>query len=417
MKADTHNIESRTSTSEAQPGASPNVTAGTTPPTVLVVDDEPVSRVSMSARLTRLGYRVLQAGEGKTGLELLRRERPELTILDWMMPELDGPSFCELVRQDPTIQSSQIIMMTGHDRPEEIAEGLARGADDFLSKSASGQEITARVQAGLRAAMLIRRLEHATDEIRRKQDALERELQSAAQYVESLLPPAGMPLPGVEVAHAYRPALTLGGDLFNVLRWDNDQIGLYLLDASGHGVAPALRSAGLSTFLRGGGLRHQPGSRDPGGILTEANKQFPLTEEGSYFTIIFVRLDLKTRMLSFASAGHSGAFIHHPSGCVTWLKNNSLPLGFSVPNFYETIHVPVPLSPGDRLYLFSDGVYEVPAPSGEMWGQERFVQTVTELGTLPMADVIVRTVERAAQWLGHDQFPDDVALMGIALVE
>jgi sigma-B regulation protein RsbU (phosphoserine phosphatase) len=348
-------------------------------------------------------------------LEVLRQERPELTILDWMMPGMDGPSFCELVRQDPTIRSSQILMMTGNDRPEEIAEGLARGADDFLSKAASWQEITARVQAGLRAAMLVRRLEYATDEIRRKQDVLERELHSAAQYVESLLPTAGQLLPGIKLAHAYRPALTLGGDLFNVLRWDNDQLGLYLLDASGHGVGPALRSAGLSTFLRGGGLRHQPGSRDPGGILTEANKQFPLTEEGSYFTIIFARLDLKAKTLAFASAGHSGACLHHRSGGVTWLKNSSLPLGFCVPNVYETIHLPVLLSPGDRLYFFSDGVYEVPSPSGEMWGQERFAQTMMELGDLPMADVIARTVERAAQWLGHDQFPDDVALMGVEL--
>ena len=121
------------------PSKSVERTSQPTPSTVLVVDDEPVSRVSMAARLTRLGYRVLQAGEGRTGLELLRRERPELTILDWMMPEMDGPSFCELVRQDPLIQSSQILMMTGHDRPEEIAEGLSRGADDFLSKAASGQ--------------------------------------------------------------------------------------------------------------------------------------------------------------------------------------------------------------------------------------------------------------------------------------
>ena len=401
--------------SSAQSGPPSGSMAQPTPQTVLVVDDEPVSRVSMAARLKRLGYRVLQADNGIAGLELLRQERPELTILDWMMPELDGPSFCELVRRDPTIQSSQVLMMTGHDEPDQIAEGLARGADDFLSKAASGQEITARVQAGLRTATLIRRLEHATDEIRRKQDVLERELQSAAQYVESLLPAAGTLLSGVELAYAYRPSLTLGGDLFNVLRWDNEQIGIYLLDASGHGVAPALRSAGLSTFLRGGGLRHQPGSRDPGGILTEANTQFPLSEEGNYFTIIFARLDLKARTLSFASAGHNGAFIHHRSGGVTWLKNSSLPLGFCVPNVYETIHLPVPVSPGDRLYLFSDGVYEVPAPSGEMWGQERFAETVVESRNLPMTDVIARSVERAAQWLGHDQFPDDVALMGIEL--
>jgi sigma-B regulation protein RsbU (phosphoserine phosphatase) len=386
-----------------------------THPTVLVVDDEPVSRIAMAARLRRLGYRVLQAENGKVGLESLRRERPDLTILDWMMPELDGPAFCEEVRRDPAIRSSQILMMTSHDQPEQIAEGLVRGADDFLSKVASSQEIDARVKAGLRAAALVRMLEQTTIEVRRKQEILEQELQSAASYVTSLLPPSGSILPHVHLAYEYKPALTLGGDLFNVLVWDNEQIGIYLLDASGHGVAPALRSAALSTFLRGGGLRHQVGSRDPGTILTEANKQFPLSEEGNYFTIVFVRLDLKSHTLSFASAGHNGAFIHHRSGSVTWLQNNTLPLGFCVPHSYETVQLPVSFSSGDRLYLFSDGVYEVSASSGEIWGAERFAQTVVEFGQFPISEVIARTIASAARWLGRDEFPDDVAVVGIEL--
>lgn len=379
------------------------------------MDDEPVTLLRLATRLKRLGYRVLQAEDGKAGLEVLRRERPDLTVLDWMMPELDGPAFCEEVRRDPTIQSSQILMMTSHDQPEQIAEGLVRGADDFLSKAASRQEIDARVKAGLRTAGLVRMLEQTTLEIRRKQEILEQELQSAAKYVTSLLPPPGMIVPQVQLAYEYKPALTLGGDLFNVLVWDNEQVGLYLLDASGHGVAPALRSAALSTFLRGGGLPHQVGSRDPGSILTEANKQFPLSEDGNYFTIVFVRLDLKSETLSFASAGHNGAFLHHGSGEVTWLQNRTLPLGFCVPNIYETVRLSVPFSPGDRLYLFSDGIYEVPASSGELWGDQRFLQTVVEFGQRPISEVIANTVERAAQWLGHDEFPDDVAVMGIEL--
>ncbi|NOU11454.1 MAG: response regulator, partial [Nitrospira sp.] len=104
------------------------------PQTVLVVDDEPTARIALTARLKRLGYRVIEAVDGKAGLDALRREQPDLTIVDWMMPEMDGPSFCEYVRQDPELLTSQILMMTGHDQPEQIAEGLARGADDFLSK-------------------------------------------------------------------------------------------------------------------------------------------------------------------------------------------------------------------------------------------------------------------------------------------
>jgi sigma-B regulation protein RsbU (phosphoserine phosphatase) len=217
-----------------------------------------------------------------------------------MMPEMDGPSFCEVVRQDPDLHSSQILMMTSHDQPEQIAEGLARGADDFLSKAASKYEITARVQSGLRSATLIQKLEQVTDEIRRKQAAIERELQSAAGYVESLLPASGTVAPGVQMVRVYRPSLALGGDLFHVVPWSDDLLGLYLLDASGHGVSPALRSASFATFLRRDSLMRQIGSSDPGAILTEANTHFPLTESGHYFTIVFVTLDIRCHTLTSA---------------------------------------------------------------------------------------------------------------------
>lgn len=382
-------------------------------PTVLVVDDEPTARMALVARLKRLGYRVIEAGDGKAGLEALRRERPNLTILDWMMPEMDGPSFCEQVRQDPTLQTSQILMMTSHDQPEQIAEGLARGADDFLSKAASKYEITARVQAGMRAASLVRRLRDATEEIRQKQEALERELQSAARYVESLLPAPGTIVPGAQMVHAYRPSLALGGDLFNVVRWNEDVLGLYLLDASGHGVSPALRSASFSTFLRKDSLLHRIGSNDPGAILTEANKEFPLTETGHYFTIIFVRLDLRAHTMSYATAGHSGACLHRRSGDIYWMARPNLPLGFDGSTIYESVELPI--APGDRLYLLSDGLYEVPGSTGELWGQERLEATIRTLGHCSMTEVVSSVIAEAVRWQGHEQFPDDVALMGLEI--
>ncbi len=379
--------------------------------TVLVVDDEPTARLALAARLKRLGYRVIQAGDGKAGLEALRRERPSLTILDWMMPEMDGPSFCEYVRQDPELLTSQILMMTSHDQPEQIAEGLARGADDFLSKAASKYEVTARVQAGMRAATLVRRLRDATEEILQKQEALEQELQSAARYVESLLPSPGAILPGVQMVHAYRPSLALGGDLFNIVPWSDDFLGLYLLDASGHGVSPALRSSAFATFLRRDSLLRHVGSNDPGAILTEANKQFPLSETGHYFTIVFASLDLRCHTLSYATAGHGGALLHRRSGEVCWMAQPNLPLGFDPSTSYVTTTLPI--GPGDRVYLLSDGLYEFPGTNGELWGQGRLETTIQALGRQPLETVITETIAEAVRWQGHEQFPDDVALMGV----
>ena len=175
--------------SDSQASACPIVT------TILLVEDEPVTRASMAARLTRLGHRVLEAENGRTGLDVARRERPDLLIVDWMMPEMDGPTFCEAVRRDPLLKSSQILLMTAHDKPAQIAEGLVRGADDFLSKAASKQEITARVLAGLRTSRLVRELETTGDELesslmllQRKQAETEADLQSAAALSNRCFP-------------------------------------------------------------------------------------------------------------------------------------------------------------------------------------------------------------------------------------
>ncbi|MCP9456598.1 MAG: SpoIIE family protein phosphatase [Nitrospira sp.] len=383
------------------------------PPTVLIVDDDPVARLAMAARVKRMGYRVLEAGDGQSGLETLRRERPDLTILDWMMPGLDGPSFCEQVRGDPDIGSSQILMMTSNDHPEQIAEGLARGADDFLSKAASRQEIIARIQAGIRTASLIRRLEQVTDQLRRKQGILDQELRAAARYVESLLPSAGMVVSGVELAHLYRPSLALGGDLYNVFRCGDQCLGMYLLDASGHGVASALRSASLASFLREDNLLRYVGSHDPGAILTEVNRLFPMTGAGEYFTIVMAQLDLRSQKVRYATAGHSGVCVHRRTGDLQWLAPPTLPLGFDSDCVYRSVETP--FLPGDRLYLFSDGIYEVPNSKDELWGKERFAAALCRAADRTLSGALSTVVAEASQWSGRDGFPDDVAVVGIEL--
>jgi len=198
-----------------------------------------------------------------------------------------------------------------------------------------------------------------------------------------------------------------------VLHWGEHGLGLSLLDASGHGVSPALRSASLSTFLREDNLRHQVEGHDPGAMLTEANRHFPLTDAGNYCPIIVARLALRAHTLSYATAGHNGAFLHHHSGAVSWRTPPGLPLGFALPHTYGTVDRAV--SPGDRLDCVSDGLYAVPAPTGALWGQARLEAAVRARGPRPLAEVITRTVEQATQWLGHDRFPDDAAMIGRAI--
>jgi len=374
----------------------------------------------MAARLKRLGHRVLEAENGRVGLDLAMLERPDLLIVDWMMPEMDGPTFCEAVRRDPLLKSSQIILMTSHDQPAQIVEGLARGADDFLSKSASKQEITARVLAGLRTSRLVRELETTGNELesslsllQRKQAETEADLQTAATFVQSLLPQQGSLAHGIALAWEYQPSLTLGGDLFDVMTIDADHLGLYILDASGHGVAAALRSASLMTFLRVENMLQLIGSYDPEKVLFEANRRFPLSADGEYFTLWVGQLHLPTRSLLYASAGHLGVLLSSAETPSQWLTHPSYPLGFDPSARFASDRVS--LKSADRLFLLSDGIYEVPSPSGELWGQSRFQEVIDAGKQSSLSTTIASCFSAARGWQKSQHFPDDAAVVGIEL--
>ncbi len=117
---------------------------------ILVVDDEPRIVDVVRAYLERDGYRVLTAADGQTALNLARRERPALVILDLMLPEMDGLEVCRTLRQESNMP---VIMLTARTEETDKLIGLELGADDYVTKPFSPRELVARVRAVLRRAV------------------------------------------------------------------------------------------------------------------------------------------------------------------------------------------------------------------------------------------------------------------------
>ena len=325
--------------------------------TILLVDDEKLARMVTRKRLERLGHRILEAEHGKQALDVLEEHGVDLIVSDWMMPEMDGPTFCEAVKAHEKFRSIPIILMTALDQPAQIAEGLQRGADDFLTKAASDQEVTARVNAGLRTGRLIGDLEESYTIIAEKQREMEIEVKSATQFVTSLLPKAGEVAPGVQMDWEFIPSLGLGGDLFQVTRWGDEYLGLAILDMSGHGIGPALRAVSLALTFRAEHMAQTHPTYDPGEIVATLNKENPLTDEGEYFTIWIGALHLPTRRLRYATAGHPAVVLTRNGQPLQQIGAKTWPIGFGIEEVYASEEIS--LVPGDRLYLFSDGIYEV----------------------------------------------------------
>jgi len=120
---------------------------------ILVVEDEPALQETLAYNLTRQGYTVETAGDGQTALETARRLRPDLIVLDIMLPVLDGYEVCRVLRQE---MNAPILMLTARDEEFDRVLGLELGADDYLTKPFIMRELLARVKAHLRRERLIR---------------------------------------------------------------------------------------------------------------------------------------------------------------------------------------------------------------------------------------------------------------------
>lgn len=115
--------------------------------TILVVDDERRYRELLEMNLTRRGYRVIQAADGLTALNQVELEAPDLVMLDLMLPDMDGYEVCRRIREYSGVP---VIMLTAKAEPAEKVRGLAVGADDYVTKPFSAEEVLARVEAVLR---------------------------------------------------------------------------------------------------------------------------------------------------------------------------------------------------------------------------------------------------------------------------
>ena len=114
--------------------------------TVLVADDEPNIVISLEFLMKREGYRVLVARDGHEALQTIQREKPDLVLLDVMMPGRTGFEVCQAVRADEALAGVKILMLTAKGRDTDIAHGLGLGADSYMTKPFATRELAERVR-------------------------------------------------------------------------------------------------------------------------------------------------------------------------------------------------------------------------------------------------------------------------------
>jgi CheY-like chemotaxis protein len=240
---------------------------------ILIVDDDPVTKLLLRRILEQQGYGVETAQNGKEGIQKAEILQPALIICDWLMPINDGLEVCRFVKNNPKLCTTFFILLTSRGGLEDRIEGLNAGADEFLAKPIDMNELKARVRAGLR-------LHQLSQDLQSQKQALENELAEAANYVRSILPPP-MVSP-FQIETLFLPSRQLGGDCFDYFWLNPDTLIIYLLDVSGHGLGAALPSVYILNLLRSQSLSGVNYANPPE-VLAALNRAFQMTINTSPF--------------------------------------------------------------------------------------------------------------------------------------
>lgn len=372
---------------------------------ILVIDDDTAVQELLRRTLKKQGYEVTVASNGEDGIAEAQKLRPALIICDWIMPRLTGIDVCRRVKADPDLSTTQFFLLTSLGSIADRVKGLDAGADDFISKPIELNELQARVRAGLRLHQLSRDLKIA-------KQLLEAELAEAAEYVQSLLPdPMVEP---VSIESKFIPSRQLGGDCFDYNWLDSNYLAIYLLDVAGHGLRAALPSVAVLNLLRSRALPNIDYYK-PSDVLRALNTTFQMSyQNDKYFTIWYGVYNRSDRKLVYASAGHPPAVLISQSPTskakVQQLRTPGMPVGMFPDARYLDNSCDV--EDFSTLYIFSDGVYEINQPDGNIWGLDPFVDLLAAYngGTADQLELVLNYTQKLN---AKAVFDDDWSLLKI----
>ena len=253
-------------------------------------------------------------------------------------------------------------------------------------------------------------------DVTRKNEALRKlysELSKAADYVKTLLP---SPITDGPLRAHWRfiPSTSLGGDSFGYHWVDDEHFAIYLLDVCGHGVHAALLSVSVINVLQSQSL---PGTdfKEPDQVLNSLNNAFPMERHNEmYFTMWYGVYNQKTRTLVYASGGHPPALL-----MTSGPKGRIRPIGLKTPNMFiggmpnvKYKKNEVQIEGKCRLFVFSDGVYEIETPEGVMWKYDEFTDFMANVPPNEGAEMD-HLFGHAKKLCGEDTLDDDFSIMEV----
>lgn len=379
------------------------------PLTILIAEDSAADRMLLSSIVRRQGHEVLTAANGAEAVEAFRLQRPQLVLMDAMMPVMDG---FEAARQIKALAGETlvpIIFLTSLSESEALARCLEAGGDDFLAKPYNQVILAAKIKAMDRLRRLQATVLEQRDQIARHHDYLLNEQRVAKAVFDKVAHSGCLSAPNIRYLQS--PYALFNGDLLLAAFTPAGDMHVLLGDFTGHGLPAAVGAMPLAEVFYGMTAKGYGLSE----TLREMNAKLKrILPVDMFCCATLLCLSFQRRSVEVWNGGMPDGYLHSiASGERTQLTARHLPLGVLSPQTFDDRTEVFPMAVGDRVFLLSDGVIDTCDANEQLFGVER-LQRVFAANRRP--DQLFEEIEQALRDF-RGEARDDVSMVEVSLLE
>ena len=372
-----------------------------TAPRTLIADDQPDVLEALRLLLKGEGYQTESVTTPADVIEALKVHDFDLLLMDlnYARDTTSGQEGLELLSRVQAVDSSlPIVVMTAWGNVELAVEAMQRGVRDFVLKPWENSRLLSILKTQIENGYV----ERKAQKLRKEQ---EREIIEARSIQRRLLPSEIPQIDGCRIAAAWRPARTVSGDYFDVLKFSDTKAALCIADVAGKGMPAALLMSNIQAAVKSFASE----SVSPSELCAKVNRLVTGSiGEDRFISFFYAIADAKQKKLTYANAGHNQPMLVRRDGTLARLEPTGAVLG-PFPNWsYQ--HNEIDLEAGDRLLMFTDGVTEVRDEIGDEFGEERLIELLTQNRKLEAEALRDRIVQAVVDY-GGGEFHDDATLM------
>ncbi len=377
--------------------------------TILIAEDSAADRMLLSSIVRRQGHQVLTAANGAEAVEAFRQQRPQLVLMDAMMPVMDG---FEAARQIKVLAGETlvpIIFLTSLSESEALARCLEAGGDDFLAKPYNQVILAAKIKAMDRLRRLQDTVLQQRDQIARHHDYLLNEQRVAKAVFDKVAHSGCLNAPNIRYLQS--PYALFNGDLLLAAFTPAGDMHVLLGDFTGHGLPAAVGAMPLAEVFYGMTAKGYGLSE----TLREMNAKLKrILPVDMFCCATLLCLSFQRRSVEVWNGGMPDGYLHSiASGERTPMTARHLPLGVLSPQTFDDRTQVFPMAVGDRVFLLSDGVVDTCDANDQLFGVQRLQQVFAANREL---DALFAEIEQALQDFGGEA-RDDVSMVEISLLD